>query len=169
MEPRKRSSRLAQNSPPNNRLLNNPVSHSPKPKEWQSVIEATSDADSANIATDYALLGNSVESLSDEPLTVEEAKKRSDWPQWKQAMDEEIKLLHSIGTWKLEELPSEKSLVSCKWTYRLKHDGDGKITRYKARLITRGFSQVPGMDFFKTYALVVRLDMFRLLMAIAAQ
>ncbi len=84
-------------------------------------------------------------------------------------MDEEYNLLTSLGTWQLEELPQDRSLLDCKWTYRLKRDGDGKITRYKARLVAKGFSQIPGIDFFETYAPVVRLDTFRLLMAIAAQ
>ena len=35
---------------------------------------------------DLAFLG---EGLNNEPLSLEEAKSRSDWPKWKQAMDEE--------------------------------------------------------------------------------
>ena len=37
------------------------------------------------------------------------------------------------------------------------------------RLVARGFSQVPGMDFLDTYAPVVRMDSIRALLAIAAQ
>jgi hypothetical protein len=40
--------------------------------------------------------------------------------------------------------------------------------RNKARLVAQGFSQVEGLDFGKTLALVARLDAIRILLAFAA-
>lgn len=45
---------------------------------------------------------------------------------------------------------------------------DGHIERRKARIVARGFSQKPGMDFNETFAPVARLNSIRFLVAIAA-
>jgi hypothetical protein len=41
--------------------------------------------------------------------------------------------------------------------------------KHKARLIRKGFSQIPGIDFVETFAPVMRLETFRLLMALATK
>ncbi|PBL01897.1 hypothetical protein ARMGADRAFT_905795, partial [Armillaria gallica] len=51
------------------------------------------------------------DNLSDEPLSLEEAKTRPDWHYWKKAMDEEYNLFTSLGTWQLKELSQDRSLV----------------------------------------------------------
>jgi hypothetical protein len=38
-------------------------------------------------------------------------------------------------------------------------------TRNKARLVAKGYSQVEGLDFDETYALVARLESIRILLA----
>ena len=42
---------------------------------------------------------------------------------------------------------------------------NGTITRNKAKLITQGYSQEERIDFEETYALVVRLEAIRILLA----
>jgi len=43
------------------------------------------------------------------------------------------------------------------------------VVKRKARLVVKGFSQVPGEDFDETYAAVARLESFRIVMAVVAQ
>ena len=83
-------------------------------------------------------------------------------------MGEEIKSLEKMGTWEAVPLPEGRKTISCKWVYRIKRDADGNPTRYKARLVARGFSQVHGLDYDETYAPVTRLETIRLLLGIAA-
>ena len=64
-------------------MLNNPNSHGPK--EWKHHVPAVEE--SGYITIDYAMIGATSE---DDPLSVKEAKDRSDWPKWKVAMDTEI-------------------------------------------------------------------------------
>src|SRR5205807_5218356 len=42
-------------------------------------------------------------------------------------------------------------------------------TRYKVRLVIRGFQQAAGVDFLKTYAPVSKLSTFRFILALAAR
>jgi hypothetical protein len=51
--------------------------------------------------------------------------------------------------------------------FRNKQDEHGVVTRNKAQLIAKGYSQVEGLDFDETYAPVGRLESIRILLAYA--
>ena len=51
----------------------------------------------------------------------------------------------------------------------MKKNAVGKIEKYKAHLVAKGFTQIYGIDYYETYAPVARLSSFCLLLAIAAQ
>ena len=99
--------------------------------------------------------------------TLAEAKRRSDWPKWQEAMREEVRSLKANRTWKVVERPQDTNVVDCKWVLRIKKNAAGEIDKYKARLVTRGFTQIHGVDYYETYAPVARLASFRLLIALA--
>ena len=63
--------------------------------------------------------------------------------------------------------PTNRSIVSCKWVYKVKQNADGSIEHYKARLVARGFSQRPGFDFDETFSPVVRYESLCLLLALS--
>lgn len=52
--------------------------------------------------------------------------------------------------------------------YKIKHDSNGDVTLYRARLVAQGFTQHPGEDFFETFAPVAKIESIRMLLAIAA-
>ena len=68
-------------------------------------------------------------------------------PQWKEAMDEEMRALIQNQTWEVVDLPKGKKPIGCKWVYTLKCKSDGSLDRYKARLIARGYTQTYGLDY----------------------
>jgi len=53
------------------------------------------------------------------------------------------------------------------WVFKIKHNSDGSIQRYKTRLVARGFSQQPNVDFTETYSPVTRLTSVRAVLTIA--
>jgi hypothetical protein len=97
--------------------------------------------------------------------TYEEAKRRSDWPKWQQAIKVELNSLERNGTWSVVKRPKEANVVDCKWVLRIKKNAAGEIEKYKARLVACGFTQIHGIDYYETYAPVARLASFRLLIA----
>ena len=103
------------------------------------------------------------------PTTYNEAVASQSAEKWKLAMNEEIQALEENKTWTLSELPQGKRAIGCKWVYAIKTDPSGNIKRYKARLVAKGFSQREGIDFFETFAPVVRYESIRMLLAIAAE
>ena len=62
-------------------------------------------------------------------------------------MKEELDALHKTGTWDLVDLPSGKSVIGCKWVYKIKTRSDDTVDCYKARLVARGFTQEYGIDY----------------------
>jgi hypothetical protein len=82
-------------------------------------------------------------------------------------MQEEYKSLLENQTWDLVPLPSGRKLVRCRWVYRTKSTTDGQISRYKARLVSKGFQQVHGIDYDETFTPVAKMDSIRLALSIA--
>ena len=83
-------------------------------------------------------------------------------------MDEEFDLLHENQTWEIVSLPPRRKLVQCKWIYKTKIVDNGITTKYKARLVEKGYSQVQGLDCNETLAPVARMDSIRMVLAIVA-
>ena len=82
-------------------------------------------------------------------------------------MKEELDALTKNHTWDLVTLLPGQSVVSCKWSYKIKTHSDGFIECYKARLVARGFTLEYGIDYEETFAPVARISSFRALLAIA--
>ena len=70
--------------------------------------------------------------------------------------------------WELVDLPPGRKLVQCKWVYKTKFAADGSPLKWNAILITKGNSQVHGIDYYETFALVANMDSIRLALAIVA-
>ncbi|KAJ3559246.1 hypothetical protein NM688_g455 [Phlebia brevispora] len=121
--------------------------------------------DHGKVAVDYALAAGGV-STNGDPLSLEEAQARPDWPKWKEAMDVEITQLTGRGTWEMADCPANRKTVSCKWVFHLKRDEARNVVKYKARLVAQGFSQVEGINFNETYSPVVRLESLRTVIAL---
>ena len=102
-----------------------------------------------------------------EPRSLAEAKRGSDWLLWEKAIQEELSTLQCAGTWKLVDAPKETNIVGSKWVFRVKRGAAGNVVRYKARLVAQGFSQIPSIDYFDTFAPVARLASIRTVLVFA--
>ena len=66
-------------------------------------------------------------------------------------------------------MPNHKKDIRVKRVYWTKLNLDGFVNKYKARLVVKGYAQIFGVDFSKTFAPVARLDTIRLLFALTTQ
>ncbi|GJP61866.1 hypothetical protein CLOP_g18985 [Closterium sp. NIES-67] len=103
-----------------------------------------------------------------EPKTREEALNGPNGEKWKASEDEEFGSLIENETWDLCDLPPGKKAITSKMIYRHKYGPEGELTRYKSRLVARGFQQTKGKDYDEVFAPVGKGTTLRVLLAIAA-
>ncbi len=73
------------------------------------------------------------------------------------AIHEELATLHANKTWILQHTLPGANVIGSKWVFKAKWDASGKVVQHKAHLISQGFTQVEGVDYFDTYAPVACL------------
>jgi Reverse transcriptase (RNA-dependent DNA polymerase)/Integrase core domain/GAG-pre-integrase domain len=141
-----------------------------KPKLAPGVQQPTIDwtASVEECEEEYAFATETSNAEALEPRNLAEAQRRPDWPLWEKAIYEELANLKAAGTWEVVDSPVGVNVVGSKWVFRAKKDAAGNVIRYKARLVAQGFSQVPGVDYFDTFAPVARLASIRTVLAFAA-
>ena len=111
----------------------------------------------ADFEEEYAMAAEISKVKALEPRLLAEAKHCLDWPLWEKAIHKELALLQETGTWEPTDPPAGANIVGSKWVYCTNKDTTGNVIYYKACLIAQGFSQVPGVDYFDTFAPVAKL------------
>ena len=104
-----------------------------------------------------------------EPLTYQQAMKSKYKDIWVNAMNAEFKGLELSGTFNDDEMPADRKAVSSRWVYKWKTDSLGHVTKAKARLVARGYSQVQGVDYLDTFAPTPSMTSIRMLAAFACE
>jgi hypothetical protein len=87
---------------------------------------------------------------------------------WQDTMTEEYHSIKKNDVWDIVPRPKGKSIVTSKWIYKIKHPVDGSVEKYKARFVARGFSQVEGINYEETFALVARFTSIRTIISLVA-
>ena len=103
----------------------------------------------------------------DDPRNVKEVVNSKDSDLWKKAMDEEMDSLDKNEPWKLVQLPAGRKSIGSKWLFKKKFNAEGKVDKYKSRLVAKGYSQVEAIDFGEIFSLVANLISIGFLLSIA--
>ncbi len=112
---------------------------------------------------DYAMFAS-----FDEPKSHTEAVTSENSSQWQAAMEDEMTSLNVNNTWELVDRQEEKKVIDCRWVYKVKQNADGSAGKFKARLVARGFTQEPNVDYTETYSPVARFDTIRTMLSVAS-
>jgi len=102
--------------------------------------------------------------IAEEPTTLEDALVSEDAPEWRNAWKSELESLKKNGTWVIQRVPENRNIVGCRWLFKRKEDG-----RFKVRLVAKGYSQEPGIDFRETFEPVAKFTTLRLLLALIVE
>jgi hypothetical protein len=82
-------------------------------------------------------------------------------------MGEEYQSIVKNDVWDVVPRPKEKSIVSSKWIYKMKHAADGSIEKYNARFVALGFSHKESIDYDETFSLAVRYTSIRTILLLS--
>ena len=89
---------------------------------------------------------------AEEPRSYLQAVNGPNGLHWKRAAEEEINTLVANGTWEIVDRPPDVKPLRSGWVFKVKMNPDGSIERYKGRLVAKGCSQRPGVDFNEVFA-----------------
>ena len=92
----------------------------------------------------------------EEPTTLKKALESDHAENWKAAADSEYQSLLENETRELVELPRGRKAITCRWVFKVKHDENGQVERFKGRLVAKGCLQKFGVEFDETFSPVVR-------------
>ncbi|CAI7819925.1 unnamed protein product, partial [Closterium sp. NIES-53] len=88
--------------------------------------------------------------------------------QWQAVMDAEMASLKSTSTYVDEVPPPWENIVDGMWIFRVKRPPSSPPA-FKARYVTRGFSQQQGVDYFQSFSPIPKMNTLRVLLHVAAQ
>jgi hypothetical protein len=66
-------------------------------------------------------------------------------------------------------MPQDAKIFDPKWVFQRKRNEHNEVVRHKARLVLRGYEQIPGRDYGDTYVSIVRSEISRLLLSLTAK
>eukprot|EP00253_Pinus_taeda_P030734 PITA_30734 len=87
------------------------------------------------------LVNRSPSSALEDKTPQEEAVDSEDGKLWKEAMVDEMASLHKNEAWDLVELLAGRKPIGNKWVFKKKTNAEGKVEKYKAWLVAKGYSQ----------------------------
>ncbi|GJR39890.1 ribonuclease H-like domain-containing protein [Tanacetum coccineum] len=88
-------------------------------------------------------------------------------PNWRNAMFNEYNALIKNKTWTSVPRPEGANIVCSMWLFRHKFLADGTLSRYKARLVANGSTQVEGVDVDETFSPVVKPGTIQTVLSLA--
>ncbi|GKB15630.1 ribonuclease H-like domain-containing protein [Tanacetum coccineum] len=89
-------------------------------------------------------------------------------PNWQNTMRDEYTTLIKNKTWTLVPRPPDANIVRCMWLFRHMYLADDTLSRYKARLVANGNTQLEGVDVDETFSPVVKPGTIRIVLSLAA-
>jgi hypothetical protein len=107
--------------------------------------------------------------MSDAPETYHQALRSNQIPDWMDVCRAEIDMMLQLNVW--EEVPflAKLEVLTGQWVFALKRNQEGKIVKFKARIVAQGFKQVHGVKVSETFAPTPTFSSLRLLLAMASR
>ena len=98
------------------------------------------------------------------PETIWEAIRGPESELWTKSATAEINNFLKRKSWKFvpkeEILAQGRKLIDTKWVFKIKDEPD-RTQRYKSRVVTKGFQQIPGVDYTEKFSPVAQASSLR--------
>ncbi|MBW0483613.1 hypothetical protein O181_023328 [Austropuccinia psidii MF-1] len=111
---------------------------------------------------------NSVSTLTPDPKTYMQALRSPEKDFWIDAIKTELDNMMKHQVWTPSNHPPNLKPLSTTWVFKKKTDENGNLTKFKAQLCVRGFSQMEGIDYNEVFAPTGRIASLRLLLTLCS-
>ena len=103
-----------------------------------------------------------------EPRNRRQAMELPEWDKWRK--EEETEMLGTVENYVYKQVarPKDKLVVGTKMLYKRKIGQDGKVEKYKCRLVAQGVWQVEGVHYTEKYSPTPATASIRMFLAMAA-
>jgi hypothetical protein len=131
------------------------------PRPVQKLIDSLHPYQLSSIGLNTGFMG-AVNSGYTEPQSYNEAMSSEQSEEWKKAIAKEFNDMHTRKVWEIvkkSQVPDNRRLLGSRWVFKKKNNGV-----YRARLVAKGYSQIPGVDYTESYAPVISDVTFRILL-----
>nr|GEX81789.1 hypothetical protein [Tanacetum cinerariifolium] len=98
-----------------------------------------------------------------EPANYKAALLDPESKKWINVMNVEMQSMKDNEVWVLVELPPNGKTVGSNWLFKKKTDMDGNVHIFKTRLVVKGYTQTPGIDYEETFSPVADIRAIRIL------
>lgn len=125
--------------------------------------------DKQDVAASHALSGEDYLKILKPPRSYAEAMRSDHAESWKPACDAEMEMMKRMTVWEVVDKPAGLTPIDLKWVFAYKKvDDEGNPTKFKARLVARGFKQLEGVDYTETFAPTATFAGLRIMLTIEA-
>ena len=115
----------------------------------------------------HNILGYCSMAIGEEPANMREALESQDQKLWEEALKSEQQAIIKNHTYDLVERPRGQKVLRSKYVLKVKRRQNGKVDKYKVRLVIMGNMQEGGVDYEETFAPVMKYQSLRTLLALA--
>ncbi|SOV06659.1 uncharacterized protein UDID_17560 [Ustilago sp. UG-2017a] len=122
------------------------------------VMEQGSTAETQIDSKFFGLVATRPEWRKNLDPTIHEAMSGEDRKHWEEAMQKELDGLEAMGMWEIADLPKGANTVDTRWVLKIKTDANLVLTKFKARLVARGFTQCEGINYTEVFAPVAPIQ-----------
>ncbi|GBN70133.1 Retrovirus-related Pol polyprotein from transposon TNT 1-94 [Araneus ventricosus] len=95
------------------------------------------------------------------PKSFENTRKSPERKLWEEAMKSELKIMHDRNVWTLVDPPDKSRILDCRRVYTVETNHTDRSKTFKARLVSRGFNQIAGVDYSDVFSPVVNFSVIR--------
>lgn len=99
-----------------------------------------------------------------DPHTISQALSN---PLWRDSVSAEFNSFICTDTFELVPPSTEQNVVGCRWLFQTKFLPDGTVDKHKSRLVAKGYTQRPGIDFHETFSPVVKAPTICIIISVA--
>jgi hypothetical protein len=117
----------------------------------------------------YSHCTNITDIEAPEPKTYNKVMASPDTVEWLTVCEDKTCTWKNLDVYNIIPQPKGWKVIRSKWVFHVKCGPDGSIQKYKACIITQGFTQVKGIDFNQMFAPVTKFSSLHTIFALAAE